>query len=198
MANYRAIATVCDAIVDLFRDNYRREDFNDNDLEFAVYQARDFSQQPMAAGVSLFLYRIVPNASHRNPAGRMGADGRRQRPQLPLDLHFILTVWGGDASLQHTIAGWMMRVMHDAAILPVGHLNRRYGAIFHQAETVEITLHELPNEDLLRLWEALAQNSYHLSVPYIARMVMIESTQFLGQGEPVQERVFDYVENEAS
>lgn len=191
MATYRGIATVCEAVVDLLRDNYRREDFN-NDLEFSVYRAHDFSNQSMSAGVSLFLYRIVPNASHRNPAGRITPDGRRQYPQLPLDLHFILTVWGQDASLQNTIAGWMMRVMHDTPILPVGHLNRRNAGVFNPGETVELALGELPNEDLLRLWETLVQHAYNLSVPYVARMVMIESTQVLVEGGRVQEREFQY------
>lgn len=190
MASYRAIATVCEGVLDLLRDHYRREDFN-NDLEFTVYQARDFSQ-PMPAGVSLFLFRIVPNSSQRNPAGRLTSEGRRQRPQLPLDLHFILTVWGKDASLQHAIVGWMMRVLHDTPIIPAGHLNRRDGPVFHPAETVELMLSELPNEDLLRLWETLVDHSYHLSIPYLARMVMVESTRTIDQGEPVQERNFEY------
>src|SRR5215813_3237760 len=111
MANFRAIAAVCDAVIYLLQTSYRPEDFN-NELEFKVYLAKDFSK-PMAAGVSLFLYRIFHNGSHRIPNGRIGPNGQRVRTQLPLDLHFLLTVWGKDASLQNTVAGWMMRILED-------------------------------------------------------------------------------------
>jgi hypothetical protein len=71
--------------------------------------AKDFSP-PMAVGVSLFLYRIYPNGTHRNPRGRPGPQGEQFRNQLPLDLHFILTAPAHDASLQHLIAGEVTRM----------------------------------------------------------------------------------------
>ncbi len=50
---------------------------------------------------------------------------------------------------------------------------------------------ELANEDLLRIWEVLGLGSYQLSVPYVARVVTIESAVPLlaAEGRPVQDRV---------
>lgn len=192
MASYRATAVVCEAVIQLLRTNYRREEFDNRDLEFKVYLTKDFSQ-PMTAGVSLFLYRAIHNGTHRTPSGRLGPNGQRYRTQLPLDLHFLLTAWGGEASLQHTLVGWMMRTLEDTPILPAALLNAVAPDVFHPDETVEIGLAELTTEDMLRLWDTLMQNVYQLSVPYIARNVRIESSQLLTAGQPIQERTLEYL-----
>jgi hypothetical protein len=189
MAGVRAIATACESVVQLLRMSYRPEEFG-HELEFRVYLARNFAQ-PMAAGVSLLLYRIFATESHRMPAGRLGPDGRRQRHELPLDLHFLLTAWGPDASLQHAIAGFMMRALEDVPILPWTLLESVGPGVFRPDETVEVTLAQLSTEDLLRLWADLVPNTYHISVPYVARMVRIESREMETGGGEVQVREFD-------
>ena len=186
MADYRAIMGVSEAIMFLLRSSYRREDFN-NELEFKVFTSKDFAK-PISSGASLFLYRIYPNGVNRNPAGRIGRDGRRLRSQLPVELHFLVTVWGKEPSLQHTLAGWIMRTLEDTPILPSGLLNAIGPDIFRDDETVEISLAELKTEDLLRIWDVLGLNVYQLSVPYVARIVNIESQQSDAEGIVVQER----------
>jgi hypothetical protein len=189
MASYEAVSAVSSAIIHLLESQYQPEDFDDNQLEFKVYVAKDFAN-PMDAGVSVFLYRIYPNGTHRTPAGRLDAFGRRLRTQLPLDLHFLLTAWAKDASLQHTIAGWMMRVLEDVPSFSAGLLNSTFDNVFHADETVEIGLTELSTEELFRIWEVIGEKAYQLSIPYVARTVRIESRLSAGDGEPVQERVF--------
>jgi len=180
MADYRAIATVTEAVLQLLRSNYRPEDF-DQELEFKVFSAKDFAK-PLNAGVSLFLYRVFPNGASRTPPSRPTPDGRTFPTLLPLDLHLLLTVWGKEASLQHTIAGWMMRVLEDQPIFPAALLNAVTPGVFRPHETVELSLTELTNEDLLRIWDTLVQNVYQLSVPYVARVLRIESDQALAEG----------------
>lgn len=192
MADYRGIAATCAAVIHLLRANYDPQEFS-QELEFAVYTAEDFAQ-PMEAGVSLFLYRIYVNGTHRAPPGRVGADGRRHRNRLPLDLYFLLTAWGREASLQQTITGWMMRTLEDAAILPSGLLNTPMPDAFQSAEAVELSLAEMSSDDLFHLWEILSPNNYHISIPYVARNINIESARTLVKGRPVQERTFNYQE----
>ena len=147
----------------------------------------------MSAGVSLFLYRVMPNPFNRTPGGRVTVDGKqRYRNQLPIDLRFILTAWGRTASLQYTIAGWMMRVLEDNPILHSGLLNNRFSGVFNSNESVEISLGDLSEEDMLRLWETMVDHRYQLSVPYLARNIWIESKELLTSGALVQERRFDY------
>lgn len=192
MADYRGIAATCAAVIHLLRANYDPADFS-QELEFAVYTAENF-RQPMEAGVSLFLYRIYVNGAYRAPAGRIGLNGRRARNKLPLDIHFLMTAWGREASLQQAITGWMMRTLEDAAILPSGLLNTPMSDAFHPEEAVELSLADMSSEDLFHLWEILSPNNYHISIPYLARHVPIESEQTPAVGRPVQERAMDYRE----
>jgi hypothetical protein len=191
MADFRAISAVSEAVIALLRANYLAapQAFN-NELEFQIYLAKDFSQ-PMTAGVSLFLYRIYPNGTHRNPRGRPGPQGEQFRNQLPLDLHFILTAWAQDASLQHLIAGWMMRMLEDTPNLPPGLLNQNFSDLFRPDEGVVVSPAELSTEELLRMWEVIVNNAYQISVPYVARYVKIESSLLIDTGRPIQERTFD-------
>jgi hypothetical protein len=108
-----------------------------------------------------------------------------------VDLHFLLTAWAQKASLQHEIAGWMMRVMEDNASLPASVLNTYQSDVFHPEEGIEIGLTELSVEDMFHVWEVMIRHVYQLSVPYQARMLEIESG-VLGAGSGlVQERVSD-------
>ena len=191
MADYRAVPAVTEAVMELLQARFlAAPQYFNNELEFKIYLAKDFVQ-PMAAGVSLFLYRIYPNGTLRSTRGRPGPDGQQYRNQLPLDLHFILTAWAQDPSLQHLIAGWMMRMIEDTPILPPGLLNQRYPDLFTADEGVAITPAELSMEELLRMWEVIVENVYQLSVPYVARYVKVESRLAFEVGRPIQERSFE-------
>jgi hypothetical protein len=184
-----AIASTLEAIVRVLRAAYDPADFNGAVLDFQVYVSDDFTH-PMEQGVSLFLYRIYPSASSRAPQGRLLPDGRRQRTKLPLDLHFMATAWARKASLQHEIAGWMMRVLEDAAVLSGDLLNAPRPGVFQPGEMVTLSHTDLSVEDTFRIWETVVGHAYQLSVPYVARTLEIESSRTEGPFVPVQERVF--------
>lgn len=191
MATFRAISAVSETLVHLLASRFSPEEFQMNSLEFEVYLASDFAS-PMEAGVSVFLYRMFINSVQRTPPGRIRPDGRRLRPPLPIDLHFLVTAWARDASLQHSIAGWMMRVLEDTPILSAGLLNHGGLDIFEPEETVELAVAEIDTETLFRIWEVIGTNTYQISVPYVARQVRIESDRAISTGDPVQQRIFDY------
>lgn len=194
MADYRAVAATCGAVVRLLEASYEPERFDGRELQFQVFTARDFAnpfQNPTADGVSLFLYRIYPNGVSRTPPGRVGADGRRLATRLPVELHFLLTVWAQHASFEHTVAGWMMRTLEGTPLLPAAVLNAGTPDAFRPDETVEVALAELRTEDLLRIWEVMGVNAYRLSVPYQARVIHIEAVHpvRLPDAPPVQRRL---------
>lgn len=187
MAHFRAIMSVSEAVVALLRNSYRIEDFN-NELEFRVFTSKDFTANTIANGASLFVYRIYNNGTYRSPAGRRGPDGMRLQTQLPVEVHFLITVWGKDPSLQLTLAGWIMRTLEDTPTIPAALLNAITPGVFRPDETVDICLTELRTEDLLRIWDVLGLNVYQISVPYVARIINIESQQTTVGGGEVQER----------
>jgi Pvc16 N-terminal domain len=190
MANYRAVAAACEAVVRLLQQSWRPELFDGAELQFRVFRTKSFSS-PMDAGVSLFLYRVALNGLHRTPPARPGPGGRPRRPQLPLDLHFLLTPWAREASLEQEILGWMMRTIEDTPSLPAGLLNALAPHVFEPEETVEIVVGQMSNEELFRIWDVLP-NDFQVSVPYVARIVRIDSELEQREGEPVLTRQLDF------
>jgi hypothetical protein len=189
MATHVAIASTCEAIVRVLRASYDPAAFNNATLDFQVYVSEDF-QHPMSEGVSVLLYRVYHNTSFRTPAGRV-VRGQRQRTKLPVDVHFLLTAWAKTASRQHEIAGWMMRVLEDNAIVPASLLNAYRPDVFQPDEAVEVVLGDLATEDMFRIWEVMIQHVYQLSVPYVARVLQIESALTDTLEPAVRERASD-------
>jgi len=191
VADFRAIRAVGESLLALLETSYRPSDFNDIVADFRMFTSRDFSNNAITNGVSLFMYRLYCNGAYRTPPGRIGTNGLRTDTQLPLELHFLITVWGGEASYQYELAGWIMRVLEDSPTLPSAILNSTTANVFRVDETVDITHAELRTEDLFRIWDVLGVNAYQLSIPYVARVVQIESDQPLSEefDQKVIERV---------
>jgi len=158
--------------------------------QFELYQIGNFTN-PMEEGVSLYLYRVAVNGTIRNRPPITGLDGRRRRPPIPLDLHYILSVWARSAVKQQRLLGWTIRMFEDVPILPTGLLNN-YGPepdIFQPGETVEIILESLTLQDFNNLWSA-TKTALPVSVGYVARMVGISSELPLTEAAEVQTRDF--------
>jgi len=191
MATTSAISATTESVIRLLRSAYDPAQFNNAQLDFQVYVANDFLS-PMDEGVSLLLYRIYHDGSPRTPPGRLQPDGQRERAKLPLELHFMLTAWAKQATLQHEIAGWMMRTMEDNPIYYPSLLNSYKPDVFYPDETVSVSLAQLSVEDMFSIWDVLIRHVYQLSVPYVARVVELESTLSLTQGVPIRQRNFNF------
>ena len=144
----------------------------------------------MEEGVSIYLYRVAVNMTRHNTP-RLGADGRRYRPALPVDLYFMLTPWAKSASQQHSLLGWAMRELANTPIIPAGYLNQ-YSAqeqTFRSNETVEVVPELLSLQDMYNIWNGFKTNMYP-SVAYVARLIMLESSVPLVEADLVQTRQF--------
>ena len=87
-----------------------------------------------------------------------------------------------------------MRTLEDNALLNAGVLNAGGANVFRQDEVVEISLAEMRTEDLFRIWDVLGATPYQLSIPYLARVVPIESLVHVPapDGPPIQTRGLRY------
>jgi hypothetical protein len=192
VATFPAIAATGLAVVGLLKDASAGTEFAD--LRFELFQAADFQTgTPMTEGVSVYAYRVTVNTARRNMPPTTGPDGRRYRAPLPLDLHFLLSPWAKSAVRQLRILGWAMRELQNVPILPAGLLNH-YGPehdTFRPAEAVELICEPLPLQDMTPVLEPI-KHLQPLSVPYVARMVLIESAVPVEEGAAVQTREFGY------
>lgn len=191
MATHHALAATGQAILGLLASACPKPEFSAASFEF--FQASDFQKQKVEEGISLYLYRVTVNTSLRNLPPRLGPDGNRYRPSLPLDLHYLLTAWGKSAAWQLRLLGWAMRTLEDTPILPPSLLNYYVPetTAFAAAETVEIFFEPVSLQDMVNIWE-IAKDKQQPSATYLARMVSIDSQVKMTEHAPVQTRIFDY------
>jgi hypothetical protein len=206
MATTDAINAVCNAIVHILQAAMAEQrvelGFDEINPTFAVYQPSDFvnpnsngnASGRISSGASVFLYRALPNLSHRTPSGALLPDGRRHYASLPLDLYLLITIWGESASTQNRLVGWVMRTLEDYPLIPAAVLNINSSTpIFDESEAVELVLSEMNGEELLQLWDTLGNGELHyqITIPYLVRNLLLASRQIRGTGEPVQVRTAD-------
>ena len=196
MASYHAIAVTALALRGLLANACPRDEQHGfPGAEFRLLTSADL-QPPtkLTLGVSFYLHRVAFNTSRRNLPPRTALDGTRFRPPVPVDLHFLMTAWGRSPEEQQSLLGWAIRTLQDTPVLPAGLLNRfagDRGEVFHHGEAVELVGEILSLQDMLNIWE-VAKHNEQPSVPYVARMVFLDSEIELGEFPPVQTRGFDY------
>jgi hypothetical protein len=185
MATYPAIAATSEAILGLLQSAAVGSEFDG--VTFDHYQSGDF-ESPMTVGVSLYLYRVSVSPN-RNLPPRLGRDGRRYRPPLPVDLHYLVIAWADEAIKQQRLLGFAVRTLEDTPILPAGVLNQHGPEpdVFRPEETVELVWEALSVQDISEIWD-VAQTKEQPSATYVARMVEIESPVALPDSSTVQTR----------
>ena len=199
MASTDAISDVCDAIAHILttamKEDETRLGLAALKPKFYVYQSGDFSnqtsQRQIESGASIFLYRVLPNLSHRTPTGDLLANGQRQHSKLPLDLHLLVTIWGNTPDTQNRLTGWVLRTLEDYPIIPSHILNQnRQATVFQSYETVELLLGEMSGEEILQVWDTLGAGGvqYQITIPYLVRNLVIESNRTTQEWPAVQSR----------
>ncbi len=190
MATYHAIAATGEAIIALLRAACPKPEFAN--AQFALFQASDLQNpNPMDEGISLYLYHISVNTTIRNRRPRIDSSGRRYLPSFPVDLHYLLTPWAKSPGRQQRLLGWTVRTLEDTPILPRGLLNHGPDVeTFLPGEAVELVCDLLSLQDIINIWDAFKPN-LQISMPYIARMIALDSTVELSEAPPAQTRAFD-------
>jgi hypothetical protein len=143
-----------------------------------LIRTEDFDSSPGSHSIiqrpalSIFLYRVDFNKAMR--AAWSGVSYHDGAAHLPLDLHFLLTPWADNAEAEHAILGCAMQCLDSVPILS--------GPLLHQSggwatnEAVQLVMEEISTEAVMRTFDSLACD-YRISVPYIARVVRLDSRQ---------------------
>ncbi len=199
MSNYLAIATVTAALQRTLQSTVGV------DVEGAtvttVRPESNGSGTP-DTGVNLYLYQVTPNAAWRNadlPTRR--SDGTMSlRPQVALDLHYLLTFFGEESQLvPQRLLGSVARTLHTRPILTrdvistvvddVDYLQN--SDLSDAVELVRFTPISLSLEELSKIWSVFFQVPYRLSIAYQASVVLIEEAETPVVAQPVLEPVID-------
>ncbi|KHE93425.1 MAG: DUF4255 domain-containing protein [Candidatus Scalindua rubra] len=200
MSNYLAIATVTATLNELLRPSVESE--VTGTLMSTMRPNNPVLDSSEPPGVNTFLYQVTPNSAYRNddlPTRR--ADGTVvERPQVALDLHYLLTFYGDEDTLEpQRLLGSVVRTLHVRPLLTrqaiedtvgnVGSFPYLAGSnLADQFESVKFTQTSLNLEELSKLWSVFFQATYKLSVAYVGSLVLIEADDNPQQALPVRER----------
>lgn len=133
-------------------------------------------------GLTILLYRVDFNKTMRAAWSAVGnADGKGY---LALDLHYLITPWAENAEHQHMIVGRAMQTLEQNPVLAGPMLYAptlplpAYAGEPQNAPTdaVQLLLEEISTEALMRTFDSLPSD-YRLSVPYVARVVRIDTAE---------------------
>lgn len=183
MATWAGVRAVSEGLRSVFEAN--RVDTPFPAISVAIFQTEDFSAPP-TEGVSIYLYRVAINGTTRNLSPRTGPDGRRYRPSLPLDLHYLITPWAKVATRQQELLGWAIRTLEDHPTLPTDLLNKSE-KFFRDGEVVDVVAQSLSPLDWVAVWE-FNKALMRPSMTYVARMVQLDSDLALPELQRVQSR----------
>jgi Pvc16 N-terminal domain len=139
--------------------------------------------------LSVYLYRIVEDPYMKNRPPVQGAGLRQRRAPLTLDLFYLVTPLVGLPKEQQIVLGKVLQVFHDRPLLEGTDVS---AAMADAGEELRIVLNPVSLEETTRVWQAL-EMSYRLSVCYVVRVTMIESTR-TRETQPVVARTNRYGE----
>jgi len=188
MAKPYSIAAAGQAILGLLASACPRADFPA--AQFELYQARNF-QSPMDEGIALYLHRITPANNIRNLPPRIAPDGRRYRPSVPIDLHYLVIAWARDAVKQQRLLGWAIRTIEDTPTLTAGVLNQPGPEpdMFFPGESLDLIMETFVIQDMGSIWDVTKPN-IPLAVAYTARILELDSSLEMTEASVAQTRVF--------
>jgi hypothetical protein len=130
-------------------------------------------RDPLHPAITVFLYRVSVSADLRNVTPKPLPDGRVRRPLLPLELRYLITPWSYDhTGTELSLVGQIAQTFYDYAELAQADLQ---GNAWESGDSVSIVMESLPLEDHYRIWDAVPNVPYRLSLTYIARVIGIES-----------------------
>jgi hypothetical protein len=142
--------------------------------------------------VNLYLYHTEYDPAWRNTdLPRRGRPGEALPPILPLNLHYLVTVYAENDNelIGQVLLGTAMRVLHDHAVLSRSEIETALAEaeLDAQVERVRVTALPFKIEDLTAIWSGF-QSEFRLSAGYKVGVLLIEGTRDARAALPVLRR----------
>jgi hypothetical protein len=200
MSNHLAIATVTATLGDLVHKAAEKALSSTVALHFGRPTAA--STGATERKVHVYLYQVTPNAALRNNdlPTRNSEGGLTRRPQAALDLHYLLSFFGDDRTLEpDRMLGAVARDLHARPVLSAQAIS---DAIASRAELtgsdlaaafeqVKFVPAQLSLDEMSKLWSVMVQTPHVLSVAYQGTVVQIDAEESAGTALPVLKRGTD-------
>jgi hypothetical protein len=196
MSNQLAIATVTAALRETI-SHAITADGTIHNVTVRTTRPQNPPPDPVGPGLFLFLYQVMPNAALRGVdlPTRRGDGSPVQRPQIALNLYYLLSYFGDDAALEpQRLLGIVARTLHGQPVITKAMIQAAMATdaflgqsdLANAVESVRLTPVTLNLEDLAKLWSVFIQSPYLLSMTYEASAVLIEGTDTPQPSLPVR------------
>jgi hypothetical protein len=153
--------------------------------------------------LNIFMYYASFNAALRNlglPSNN-SQGVRISNPPLALNLHYLVSAYGGKQFDPEILLAWAMQVFHETPVVPRQVIQDALNGLgtgpeaqliskstlADQIEHIKITPETLTTEEIYRLWAAF-QTHYRPTTSYRVSVVVIQRTQAFKSNLPVQQR----------
>lgn len=193
MSNHLAIATVTYGLNKILDDAFSG-DFTGPSVTASVLTPDNQELKNDPPKLNIFLYQVLPNPAFRSAdlPTRRADSTMAKKPQLGLDLHYLLTAYGKadtkEYPISHSILGSAMRALHTRPILTRNTITNmlndtntpdslKVSDLGDQIELVRFTPISLNLEELSKLWSVFFQTPYRISVAYKASVVLIDGKE---------------------
>ena len=183
MSNHLAVATVSAALRNLI-DDAAGTLLGGVATNVEVGRPDRLAPADNAAAISIFLYQVSHNPHLRNDdlPTRRSDSAMTQRPQVALDLYYLLTFFGVE-NRQHPelLLGRVAAALHAEPILSRQRIENVLVSDAHLAQSDLASSPELVRfdpvglnlEELSKLWSVFFQTHYRLSVAYKGSTVLV-------------------------
>lgn len=137
--------------------------------------------------IFVFMYQALPNAAARNmelPV-RYGDGSAKQRPLLPLDLHYLISFVGDDRNLEpQRMLGSVASMFHAYPVIGAEDIRSATIPLYPDpligdnddipVAEIRLTPIKLNLDELSKVWSVFFQTPYVLSIGYQASIALLE------------------------
>ena len=197
MSNHLAIATVTATLGDIVHQAAEGAVSSSVSLQFGRPTAPAGGSTERK--VHVYLYQVTPNPALRNDdLPTRDSEGRlSRRPRAALDLHYLLSFYGDDRTLEpDRMVGAVARDLHARPVLSAQAISDAIGSraeltgsdLAAESEQVKFTPAPLSLDEISKLWSVMVQTPHVLSVVYQGTVVLIDAEETPGTALPVLKR----------
>lgn len=193
MSSHLSIATVTATLISILDEAL---DLEGGEVEVRCRRpdGKD-GEGPPKKGINVFLYRVTPNPAFRSALLSrvdVGEDLNKpskvhKKPVTGQNLHYLLSFHGSESSFEpQRYLGRALHALQEEPILTETRINTAINAhtevlagsiLYTQQDQIKLTPELLSLEDMSKLWSVFFQTPYHLSLAYLASVVIIEPAE---------------------
>ncbi len=189
MASYKGVQGVLTALEEFFKARLPLElSEGPTNARVALLGSKDIASKLTGNLLGIYLHRITIDDHGRSRFFKpQGTDTSAPRPELPVNLHFLLIANANSATIEADLMSWAMVELANHSQLDISHL-RTADEDWGQAEILNITPVDLTTEDLMRIWDVF-ESPYTSTMAYTAKTVRLRLNPQRTEGPEVFTRV---------